>query len=330
MAISLNQDIRAGKSTYHVQTEYYKTSNKIISNIFKDGKAVKRLEKEVEEGRDLDEQIKEFHNSIIERLTKPTLVKRKKKEEKPVQEAQKEVFTLTEQQEEKIAAVIYPFFGIATYLVISDAASNASSKEEFVDQLLGELEEEKAKEVREEILSILSEKVEEKPSELKEEKKTLPFPEEELTEILFPYFGIMTGVLVESAKRVWDGEKGKLLDFLAGELDDDVREEVLKKVSSLLGEVEESTVEVEKKEEKVETPKEENLPTGRKLDSSEVDKVLPVLQEYFGISAAMVAEDAFEESGGEVNRFVEIILSEVDENEREELEIKLRGLLGGS
>ena len=47
MALSLNQNIKAGKSTYHIQTEYYKTSNKIISNIFKDGKAVRRLEKEV-------------------------------------------------------------------------------------------------------------------------------------------------------------------------------------------------------------------------------------------------------------------------------------------
>ena len=204
MAISLNQDIRAGKSTYHVQTEYYKTSNKIISNIFKDGKAVKRLEKEVEEGRDLDEQIKEFHNSIIERLTKPTLVKKKKKEEKkPLQKVQKEVFTLTEYQEEKIAAVIYPFFGIATYLVISDAASSASSKEEFVKELLSELEEEKAKELREEILSILSEKEEEKPSESEreqKEQKVLDFPEKELTELLSPYFGIMTAVVLESAR----------------------------------------------------------------------------------------------------------------------------------
>jgi hypothetical protein len=330
MAISLNQDIRAGRSTYHVQTEYYKTSNKIISNIFKDGKAVKRLEKEVEEGRDLDEQIKEFHNSIIERLTKPTLVKKKKKEEKkPLQKVQKEVFTLTEYQEEKIAAVIYPFFGIATYLVISDTASSASSKEEFVNQLLSELEEDKAKEVREEILSILSEKVEEKPSELqKREEKELPFPEEELTELLFPYFGIMTGVLVESARRIWNGKKENLLDFLAGELDDDVRDEVLKKVSALFGEDIKSPVKAEKKEEKVETPKEESLPEGRKLDRSEIDKVLPVLQEFFGISAAMVAEDAFEESGGEINRFLQAILSEVDESERGELERKLRALLG--
>ena len=181
MAISLNQDIRAGKSTYHIQTEYYKTSNKIISNIFKDGKAVKRLEKEVEEGRDLDEQIKEFHNSIIERLTKPKVLK-KKKEEKPTQKVQKEVFTLTEQQEEKIAAVIYPFFGIATYLVISDVAGSVSSKEEFVKELLSELEEEKAEELKEEILSILSEKVEEEPSVSQKERKVLDFPEGELTD----------------------------------------------------------------------------------------------------------------------------------------------------
>ena len=78
MALSLNQNIKAGKSTYHIQTEYYKTSNKIISNIFKDGRAVRRLEKEVEEGKDLDAQIKEFHKSVVERLTKPALAKRRK------------------------------------------------------------------------------------------------------------------------------------------------------------------------------------------------------------------------------------------------------------
>jgi hypothetical protein len=337
MAISLNQDIRAGKSTYHVQTEYYKTSNKIISNIFKDGKAVKRLEKEVEEGRDLDEQIKEFHNSIIERLTKPTLVKKKKKEEKkPLQKVQKEVFTLTEYQEEKIAAVIYPFFGIATYLVISDAASSASSKEEFVKELLSELEEEKAKELREEILSILSEKEEEKPSESEreqKEQKVLDFPEKELTELLSPYFGIMTAVVLESARRVWDGNKEKLLNFLADELDDEVREEVLEKVNSLFGEIEENSTETKvEEEEKTEVSQQEEPPVAekRKIEKSQVEKMLPILQEYFGISAAMVAEDAFEGSEGEVDKFLDIILSEVDEREREELEKKLRNLLEGS
>jgi hypothetical protein len=312
MAVSLNQNIKAGKSTYHVQTEYYKSSNKIISNIFKDGKAVKRLEKEVEEDRSLDEQIKEFHSSVIERLTKPTLVKEKKKT------VQKEAFILTKGQEEKIAAAIYPFFGIATYLVMSDAASNASSKEDFISRLLSELEEEKVKELREEILSILSDKVEEKPSKLQEEQKILPFPEEELTQLLFPHFGIMTNVLVESAKRVWSGRKEELLDFLANELEDDVREDVLKKVSCLLEEIEKSATETE------------SLPTERKLDSSEIDRVLPVLQEFFGISAAMVAEDAFEKSKGEINKFLQIILNEVDESEREKLESKLRSLLGGT
>jgi len=312
MAVSLNQNIKAGKSTYHVQTEYYKSSNKIISNIFKDGKAVKRLEKEVEEDRSLDEQIKEFHSSVIERLTKPTLVKEKKKT------VQKEAFILTKGQEEKIAAAIYPFFGIATYLVMSDAASNASSKEDFISRLLSELEEEKVKELREEILSILSDKVEEKPSKLQEEQKILPFPEEELTQLLFPHFGIMTNVLVESAKRVWSGRKEELLDFLAKELEDDVREDVLKKVSCLLEEIEKSATETE------------SLPTERKLDSSEIDRVLPVLQEFFGISAAMVAEDAFEKSKGEINKFLQIILNEVDESEREKLESKLRSLLGGT
>ena len=225
MALSLNQNIKAGKSTYHIQTEYYKTSNKIISNIFKDGKAVRRLEKEVEEGKDLDTQIKEFHRSIVERLTKPTLLKRKK--------TKKEKFTITDKQEEKIAQVIYPFFGIVTSLAISDALKASSSPEEFIETLLHDIEDEKADELKEKISSILSEVTEEKPEEEMVKMKKVIFPEDKLMEILFPYFGIATGAIVESARGVWDGKVESLLDFLSGELEEDVKDKVFEQIKEL-------------------------------------------------------------------------------------------------
>ena len=314
MALSLNQDIKAGKSTYHIQTEYYKTSSKIISNIFKDGKAVRRLEKEVEEGKDLDTQIKEFHKSIVERLTKPTLLKRKKPE--------KEKFTITDKQEEKIAQVIYPFFGIVTSLVISDTLSSSSSSEEFIEMLLHDIEEEKADELKEKLSSILSEVTEEKPKEEIVRMEKIIFPEDKLTEILFPYFGIATGAIVESARSVWDGKVESLLDFLSKELEEDVKDKVFEQIKELFKSAPSEKPTVETEEKSAEEEKKE-----RKLERTDVEKILPFLSEYFGISASLVTEEAFETSEGKVDKFIQAILQEAEEEQRKELESKLRSIL---
>jgi len=317
MALSLNQDIKAGKSIYHIQTEYYKTSNKIISNIFKDGKAVKRVEKELEEGKDLDTQIKEFHKNIVERLTKPTLSKKGKPE--------REKFTITDRQEERIAQVIYPFFGIATSLAISDALRSSSSPDEFIEMLLHDIEGEKADELKEKIFSILSEVTEEKPKEEIVKKEKAIFPEDKLMEILFPYFGIATGAIVESARSVWNGKVENLLDFLSKELEEEIKDEVLEQIKKLFksASAEKSTVKVEKKS--TEEEKKE-----RKIEMTDVEKVLPSLSEYFGISASVIAEEAFEKSEGEVDKFIQAILQEAEEEQKKELESKLRSILGES
>lgn len=317
MALSLNQDIKAGKSIYHIQTEYYKTSNKIISNIFKDGKAVKRLEKEVEEGKDLDTQIKEFHKNIVERLTKPTLLKKGK--------PGRERFTITDRQEERIAQVIYPFFGIATSLVISDALRSSSSSDEFIEMLLHDIEGEKADELKEKISSILSEVTEEKPKEEIVKKEKAIFPEDKLTEILFPYFGIATGAIVESARNVWNGKVENLLEFLSKELEEEIKDEVFEQIKKLFKSAssEEPTVKVEEKS--TEEEKKE-----RKIEMTDVEKVLPFLSEHFGISAFLVAEEAFEKSEGNVDKFIQAILQEAEEEQRKELESKLRSILGES
>ncbi len=314
MALSINQNIKAGKSTYHIQTEYYKTSNKIISNIFKDGKAVKRLEKEVEEEKDLDTQIKEFHKNIVERLTKPTLLKRKKTE--------KGKFTITDKQEEEIAKVIYPFFGIATSLVISDALRSSSSSEEFIEMLLHDIEEEKADELKKEISSILSEVPEEKSQEETMKMEKVVFPEDKLMEILFPYFGIATGAIVESAKNAWNGKVESLLNFLSKELEEDVKEKVFKQIEELFKSASSEKPTVRQEEKSTEEEKKE-----KKLEKADVEKVLPSLSEYFGISASAVAEEAFETSEGKVDKFIQAILQEAEEEQRKELESKLRSIL---
>jgi hypothetical protein len=314
MALSINQDIKAGKSTYHIQTEYYKTSNKIISNIFKDGKAVKRLEKEVEEEKDLDTQIKEFHKTIVERLTKPAPLKRKKTE--------KEKFIITDKQEEKIAQVIYPFFGIATSLAISDALRSSSSSEEFIEMLLHDIEGEKADELKEKISSILSEVIEEKPKEEIVKMEKVIFPEDKLTEILFPYFGIATGAIVESAKSVWNGKVESLLDFLSKEIEEEVKDKVFEQIKELFKSAPPEKPTVRTDEKSAEEEKKE-----KRLERTDVEKVLPSLSEYFGISASVVAEEAFETSEGKVDKFIQAILQEAEEEQRKEIESKLRSIL---
>ena len=314
MSLSLNQDIKAGKSIYHIQTEYYKTSNRIISNIFKDGRSVKRLEKDVEDEKNLDTQIKEFHRGVVERLTKPATLKRGKSE--------KEKFTITDRQEKRIARIVYRFFGIATSLVISDALVSSSSAEEFIEMLLHDVEGEKVNELKAELSSILSKVPEEKPPEEMKGRKEVTFPEDSLMEILFPYLGIATGAIVESAKSVWDKKVEKLLDFLSSELEEDVKDRVLEQVKELFKSDSSEKPAVGVEEESVEKEKKE-----RKLESTDVEKVLPLLSEYFGISTSMVAEEAFEKSEGKIDKFIQAILQEAREEQRKELESKLRSIL---
>jgi len=68
MKTSINQEVSVGKFTFHIQTEYYSASRKIVTNIFRDGAIVKRLEKDVLPSRSVDEQIKEFHRSVVSKI----------------------------------------------------------------------------------------------------------------------------------------------------------------------------------------------------------------------------------------------------------------------
>lgn len=69
MGTSINEEIRAANGVYHIQTEYYKTSGKIVTNIFKDGMIVKRLEKELNDKDNIDDQVKAFHAFVIKKIT---------------------------------------------------------------------------------------------------------------------------------------------------------------------------------------------------------------------------------------------------------------------
>ncbi|ADY73294.1 hypothetical protein Dester_0644 [Desulfurobacterium thermolithotrophum DSM 11699] len=68
MRISVNQNIKLGSNVYHVQTEYYRVSKKIVTNIFKGGMIIKRLEKEIDTEENIEEQTRNFHEIIVKRI----------------------------------------------------------------------------------------------------------------------------------------------------------------------------------------------------------------------------------------------------------------------
>ncbi len=67
MSYSLNSDINCGSKKFHVQTEFYKSSQKIVTNIFINGNAIKRIEKHFETGK-IEEEINKQHCFVIEKL----------------------------------------------------------------------------------------------------------------------------------------------------------------------------------------------------------------------------------------------------------------------
>ncbi|SNR66885.1 hypothetical protein [Desulfurobacterium atlanticum] len=68
MGYSLNSDISCGSKKFHVQTEFYSSSQKIVTNIFLNGNIIKRIEK-APETDNLEHEIKQQHNFVVEKLT---------------------------------------------------------------------------------------------------------------------------------------------------------------------------------------------------------------------------------------------------------------------
>ncbi len=68
MAISYNENFSIGKNTYHIQTEYYESSKEIVSNIFKNGQVVKRIQYKPKSLNDIDSKVKDFHKKLIDKF----------------------------------------------------------------------------------------------------------------------------------------------------------------------------------------------------------------------------------------------------------------------
>lgn len=223
MAVSYNEDIKLGGSVFHVQTEYYKKSGKVVSNIFKDGLSIKRLEKDVEEGVDVDSAVAQFHQYVVERLRSG--VKKKVSQEKGG-------LSIPESVKEELLRVLNPYFGVASSFVLDEALSNSSGIEDFLDNLLEGLPENLKGALHEKLTSILSslsvsvssqeEKGETEPEEFTEEKK------EKALSILSEYFGIMALPILEEALEEWkSGDYSELVELIVSHLEDEKEREEL-------------------------------------------------------------------------------------------------------
>jgi len=239
MPKSINQDIYAGGSVYHIQTEYYKTSGKIVTNIFKDGVSVKRLEREVPDlsGEELDEEIEKFHVLVINKLREGAVKKKKKPQPPPPpppEEApQEQTETEPEPSSLKISDSLYrrlldeisPYFGITSSVALDEALKRAEDPESLLHLLLSEVPLDKREELEERIRPLLL-SGEEGVFQLTEELR------EKILAVLSKHFGIMAGILLDEALeelQLIGGGLVELIDMLAAHADTVEEEEEIRR-----------------------------------------------------------------------------------------------------
>ncbi|WP_456342475.1 hypothetical protein [Thermovibrio sp.] len=215
MAKSINQDIQAGGSVYHIQTEYYKSSGKIVTNIFKDGLSVKRLEKDVSglSEEELDREIENFHRLVLEKLRAG-----KRKQEAPAEVApsvptEDANFFVPRELYERLLVEISPFFGIASSFILDEAIESSKSFSAFLENLSADLPDEqrellllKVRPLIEKYLSNLEEEKKERTEEIGEEEKFVLTDElkDKILTVLSDYFGIMASAVLDEAIEEWE------------------------------------------------------------------------------------------------------------------------------
>jgi len=248
MAKSINQDVYAGNSVYHIQTEYYKSSGKIVTNIFKDGCAVKRLEKDVSgvPEEEIDREIEEFHYFVLDRLRQGARKKKPAPQEQPPPPPAEEKV-----EEEKAGApsplelpsslhdaflkAMFPYFGIASGVVLENALHESSDHSSLVENIVSGLQGDEQQELRFKLEELLSSAPEELPSgeegsevEQEEDVETeggLSVDsdiEDKILEVLSDYFGIMASTVFEEALEDWEmtgGSYEELVDIIAAHAD---------------------------------------------------------------------------------------------------------------
>jgi predicted DNA-binding protein len=219
MAKSINQDIHAGGSVYHVQTEYYRSSGKIVTNIFKDGLSVKRLEKPVSglSEEELDREIENFHRLVLDKL-KSSRRKQEAGKASATVSSEKTSFSIPGELYERLLVEISPFFGIASAFALDEAVELSENYEQFVKNLTEDLPQEQREALTAKLKTLIENYLSatvEVSSGVEEEKKFVLTDElkDKILTVLSDYFGIMASAVLDEAVEEWEAS-GKTYEEL--------------------------------------------------------------------------------------------------------------------
>ena len=145
--LTLNQNVQVGSDVLHVQTEPYRTSGKVVSNILKNGIVIKRVEQSIPpdaEDREINELVKALHYSVIKAIQEQYREQKVEVEEERVEKAteKKEVqkFSLPPEMVEKLSDYASEYVGFIAPSLVSSIIEQSDSLEDFVEKFKKELE----------------------------------------------------------------------------------------------------------------------------------------------------------------------------------------------
>ncbi len=216
--LSKNENVVLGKNTYHVQTEYYKTSNKIVSNIIKDGKVIKRIERAPRSEQTVAEDVEKLHDEVISRLRRAV--------------CKTGGIRLPHELKERLVEILLPYYGIVTRALLEDVLSVAEDVEGVINTLVSNIDDdEEKKEVSEELKR-------EFDTFLVSDYKVLREKKEDILSILRDYYGILAASIFDDAYN--DTVKSRkplsfFVDELASQLPEGDAKELKFRLTDLLG-----------------------------------------------------------------------------------------------
>ncbi len=224
MAVSCNDNLKFGHGVFHIQTEYYKASDMIICNIFKDGKALKKLKKLVKNKENIDEEIKKFHEFVLNRLKEGAKIKEAK-------EAPCKNFVCPEGLKGKIVDIVAPHFGAAMNVIWEDAMRRSRDIEAFVANLLNDLDDNLRVVIEHKVRFIIANSL-----NFKSGKKSAMIGNVERDKVLLvisPYFGTNSNTVLDLAQSLSNEDIDKFKQAILKKYKGDKAEELREKLDKL-------------------------------------------------------------------------------------------------
>ncbi len=226
MVVSYNDNLQFGNSVFHVQTEYYKATGTIISNIFKDGKALKKLKKKVENEENLNDLISQFHDFVVTRLKEGA-------KNKEIKQTAAFKFYFPEELKSKIVDIVSPYFGAAMNVIWEDAVKKSADIEAFVSNLLNDLDEKWRVVVEHKVRFIITNSL-----NFKAGKKAVYVGNVERDKVLLvisPYFGANANSVLDIAQSLYSGDVEKFKQIILKKYSGDKKEELERDLAKLFG-----------------------------------------------------------------------------------------------